>query len=466
MHEEIAEFSLKKAQELGCRYVEVRVEERSSNGFVLKNGNPDISGFDMISGIGIRYLINNNLGFVSTNNFDREKISQILRRSVSTTRNSSRISKDVCFSDEKKEAARYKVAQREKIQDFTGDKKLNILKEIDGGIKKLPQRYLTLHDEIAEKYYLNSEGSRVYSFIPKISLMYFLTISESKKSIQRYMSHGSSSGYEIIKKWNLIEKIPEEAEILKDNLVNGIKSPKGDMDLVIGSEVAGIAVHESVGHPYETDRILGREAAQAGESFITNKMLNTKIGSKIVNVIEDPTLENSYGFYLYDDEGVKARKKYLIKNGMVNEFLHNRETAFEMNTHSNGCSRANNYDVEPLIRMSNTYVKSGDSSEDEIIRETKKGIYMKSYMQWNIDDKRYHQRYTGGEAYMIEKGELTRPVIAPVMEVKTPTLWSSIDMIGNKIEMYAGNCGKGNPMQGIPVYFGGPVMRLKNIMVK
>ena len=127
---------------------------------------------------------------------------------------------------------------------------------------------------------------------------------------------------------------------------------------------------------------------------------------------------------------------------------------------------ANNYDVEPMLRMSNTYVESGNSSEEEIIEETKKGIYMKSYMQWNIDDKRFHQRYTGSEAYLIENGKLTKPVFAPVMEVTTPTLWSSIDMIGKKVEMYAGNCGKGQPMQGIPVYFGGPMMRLKNITIQ
>ena len=100
--QEVAEFCLKKAQELGCKYVEVRAEKRSSSGFILKNGNPEISGFDITSGIGIRYLVNNNLGFVSTNNFDREKILSILKRSINTTKNSSRISKDIYFSEEKK----------------------------------------------------------------------------------------------------------------------------------------------------------------------------------------------------------------------------------------------------------------------------------------------------------------------------------------------------------------------------
>jgi len=466
MHEEIAEFSLKKAQELGCKYVEVRAEERISNGFVLKNGNLEISGFDINNGIGIRYLVNNNIGFVSFNNFDRKNIIQILKKSISTTKNSSRISKDIYFSDEKQEKADYKINQKEKIKDATEDRKIKILKEIDNEISKLPQRYLSLGDEVAEKYYINSEGSRVHSMIPRVSFMYFITINKNKKSIQKYFTHGACSGYESIKKWNLEKKIPEQVSILENNLANGVKSPKEKMDLIIGSEVTGIAVHESVGHPYEADRILGREAAQAGESFINIKMINTKIASSIVNVVEDPTMENSYGYYLYDDEGVKAGKKYLIKKGMVNEFLHNRETAFELKMKSNGCSRANNYDVEPIIRMSNTYVEAGNSSEEEIIKETKKGIYMKSYMQWNIDDKRYNQRYTGSEAYLIEKGEIKKPVFAPIMEITTPKLWSSIDMVGKKIGMYVGNCGKGEPMQGIPVYFGGPVMRLNNIMVK
>ncbi len=466
MHEEVAEFCLKKTQELGCKYVEVRYEKKSSNGFVLKNGNLEISGFDITNGVGIRYIINNNIGFVSLNNFDRKNIMSIIKKSVLTTRNSSRISKSIYLSDEKKENANYKVHEKEKIKDFTEDRKIKILRNIDNGINKLKQRYLSLGDETTEKYYVNSEGSRIHSIIPRISLMYFITISKNDKSIQKYLPYGACSGYESIKKWDLEKKIPEQVLILENNLANGIKSKNEKMDLIIGSEVTGIAVHESVGHPYEADRILGREAAQAGESFINVNMINTKIASNIVNVIEDPTLENSYGFYLYDDEGVKARKKYPIKKGMINEFLHNRETAFELNMKSNGCSRANNYDVEPIIRMSNTYVEPGDSSEDEIIKETKKGIYMKSYMQWNIDDKRYHQRYTGSEAYLIEKGEIKKPVFAPVMEITTPKLWSSIDMIGKKIEMYAGNCGKGEPMQGIPVYFGGPVMRLKNITIK
>src|SRR3989344_3680581 len=249
MHEDIAEFCLKKTQELGCKYVEVRTEKRTSSGFVLKSGNPEITGFDITKGIGIRYLVNNNLGFLSTNNFDKDKILSLMKKSIATTKNSNKISKKIFFSEEKPQKANYK--------------------EIHKHLIKIPQRYLTIGDEVAEKYYINSEGSKISSVIPRISMLYFFTLSQDKKSIQRYLQYGACSGYEIINKWDLIKKIPEDVELLRNNMNDGIKSPKGKMDLVVCSEISGIAVHESVGHPYEADRILGREGAQAGESFVT-----------------------------------------------------------------------------------------------------------------------------------------------------------------------------------------------------
>jgi len=84
-------------------------------------------------------------------------------------------------------------------------------------------------------------------------------------------------------------------------------------------------------------------------------------------------------------------------------------------------------------------------------------------MEWNIDDRRFQQKYVGNEAYLIENGEITKPVKNPALELTTPKLWSSVDLIANNLQFFAGTCGKGEPMQGIPVLMGGPSMRLKNI---
>jgi len=456
---DLAEFSIKFLQEKGANYAEARLEKTTSEGYLLKNGNPEISGFNKSEGIGIRYLMNNRLGTVSINNITKEKLKEALLNSLRITKNATKISKKIELSHSTPNIKDYKITPKENL---SVDQKFKFLKDLHKNLKA-ENSYLSLSNNLREKYYINSEGSKINSSIPRVSLLYFLTLIENQQSIQRYLEFAAASGYESFKKWKPIEHISNEIKALRKNIKQGVKAPKGVFDIVCGPEVVGIAVHESVGHPYEADRILGREAAQAGESFITTKMLNTKIGSKEVTVVDDPTLPNSYGFYLYDDEGIKARERILIKNGVIKEFLHNRESAQEMGIQSNGSSRANNYSNEAIVRMANTYLKPGKAKEEELIKDIKKGIYLKNFMEWNIDDKRYNAKYTGSEAYLIEKGEITKPVKNPALEITTPKFWSAIDLVANNLKFFAGNCGKGEPMQGIPVYMGGPSIRLRKI---
>jgi TldD protein len=99
-----------------------------------------------------------------------------------------------------------------------------------------------------------------------------------------------------------------EAEGMAKVLLEGRRAPSERYDVVVGSEVAGIMAHEACGHPQEADRILGREAAQAGESYVKADMIGRRIGSHLVNISDCPSIPHSYGFYLYDDEGVEAKK--------------------------------------------------------------------------------------------------------------------------------------------------------------
>jgi TldD protein len=297
----------------------------------------------------------------------------------------------------------------------------------------------------------------------------FITVAEQGKTEQAYEQFGYSGGWEAFKGWNVTEKMIHNAKILKEIITKGKAVKPGTMDLVCGPEVTGIAAHESCGHPMEADRILGREMSQAGRSFIFEGgpyWIGTKIGSEVVTIVDDPTIEHSYGFYAYDDEGVKARRRYLYKNGIINEFLHNRESAAKLGTKSNGSSRSVNYDREAIVRMANTFVLPGKMSEEEILEGVKNGVYMKSFTEWNIDDKRFNQRYVGREAYIIENGELKYPVARPVIETTTEKFWTAVDAVSENIEFDAATCGKGDPMQGVPVYTGGPSIRLREVYVK
>lgn len=270
-------------------------------------------------------------------------------------------------------------------------------------------------------------------------------------------------GWEALKGWDLTSLVVGEAEVLGRVLTEAKAPPGGEVDLILGSEVVGIVCHEACGHPTEADRILGREAAQAGESFIEVGMLGKRLGSEAVTIVDDPTLPKSYGFYLYDDEGVRARRRELIRGGMLNDLLHNRETATALNVESNGSARAMAYSREPIIRMANTYMLPGDYSLEELIEDVEDGIYIKSFMEWNIDDRRFNQRYVGLEAYRILGGELRGMVRDPTLEMTTPGLYMSVDAVGRDLDFQAATCGKGDPMQGAPVWTGGPEIRLRNV---
>ena len=160
---------------------------------------------------------------------------------------------------------------------------------------------------------------------------------------------------------------------------------------------------------------------------------------------------------------MKARPRTLIKDGIIAELLHNRETAAEFGVSSNAAARSVAYDREPIIRMGNTFMKPEDYALDELLGDIKHGVYMKSFMEWNIDDRRYNQRYVGLEAYIIEDGKIGTPVRNPILEVTTPGLYGSVDAVGKEVEYSAATCGKGDPQQGAPVWTGGPPIRIRRI---
>ena len=470
--EDIAEMVIENAANGGADYAEARYHKNTGIEFSLKNNVPQ--GVRVINdeGIGIRVLVNGGMGFASTNKLGRDSVSQAVEVAIKLARSAAKVRREpVEFSDEKFHRVSYAVQMKKNFENMSVAEKMEYLRRVeravmDSGVN-VPMRFIAYNDWIEEKLFINSEGAQVKSQIPRVSIMYNLVVLENGKMEQApFVQNAFTGGLEYMEAAKPWESALRDVKALKNLILHGEDAPEGKVDVIIAPEVSGIAVHESVGHPYESDRIYGREAAQAGESFIKPSMLGERIGTDAVNVIEDPTLPGGYGFYLYDDEGVKARPRHLIRNGIINEFLTNREYAKKLGVSSNAAARAVNYNREPIVRMANTYLAPGDYSFEELIGDVKHGVYIKSFNEWNIDDRRYQQRYIGREAYLIENGELKNPVHNPIIEITTRALWGSVDAVGNYIEQYPGTCGKGEPMQGVPVWMGGAPARLRNILLR
>jgi len=466
---DLADFSVSYLRKLGAEFSEARIESYVSNGVVVKNGSPELVEFDESSGLGVKFLVNGAFGFFSTDSDDKSVIRMQLEKSFRKAKSASRAAiEKIKLSDEIPVKARDFIKPKINPSDISPERKINEIKEIEKCLKeikaKISSTYFSLSDVVTKKYFVNSNGARIESEMPTMNCYYFLTMDINGKFVQRYWQHGSVKGWEAMKEWNLEKTLVESARKLIENETKGVKAPKGKIDVITGSEVTGIIAHESGGHPYEADRILGREAAQAGESFVSKDFAGTKMGKEVVNVVDDPTIAASYGYYKYDDEGIKARRKYLIKNGKVLEFMHNRETAGKIGIKSNASARASSYNREPIIRMSNTFFLPGKQKFDELVKGIKKGIYIKNFNEWNIDDTRLNQKYVGSECYLIENGKITKPVKSPIIEMNTFRLYSSIDAVSkDRFELHAATCGKGEPMQGMPVMMGGSCLRIRNI---
>ncbi|MFX1340398.1 MAG: TldD/PmbA family protein [Promethearchaeota archaeon] len=480
---DLAEYALDYASGNGKTYdyAEVRLETNNSDTIIFINGKMHMGNlpielttdaFSRKSGINVRLLVNGGMGMATTNNLKKEAIRNCVDYAYRTAKRSGAQRKTpIKMSEEKIYEVKWQSKYKINPINVPLEEKINYIQDfIKIFSEKHPINFIHIFVLITEQrdtYFITSEGAKISSHVPRVALIpVIIGVQPGGKNEQSYITYGTTGGWDEFISWNIEQKIREKAKVLGDIILGSKKPPEGEIDIILGPDVAGIISHENCGHPHEADRILGREGAQAGESYLKEHEIGFKIGNDCVNIFEDPTLPGSYGFYLYDDEGVKAKRRELIKNGIFNEMLNNRETAAVFNTQSNAAARAVAYDREPLIRMANTYFAPGDYSLEEMVEDVKLGIYMKSFTEWNIDDKRLQSKYVGQEAYLIKNGEITNTlVLKPGLEISTPGLFGSIDAQGKKetIEWQAAFCGKSEPGQGCPVWTGGPAVRLRNV---
>ena len=447
--------------EKGARYGEVRYMSGESTGASMRNSEFQGEGTSSGEGIAIRAMNESiSMGFISSFDFDR--IQEIIDRVIRNSHRGGRNKLDVSGGIKDK----WDAVGKHKVEDIQSSDRMEIMKNADEMMKTygLSVRMNAIYHKKIRQIYQNTSGSLIESNLSRIGYFMVGGYKEGTSFEEIYRQFGTTGGMDNFKELEIQKKIEDAVKNLKE-ISKSPSAKNGRYDVIISPEIAGIVAHESCGHPTEWDRISGREGSLAGESFLTGKKYPFRIGSPVVNVIDDPTLKGSYGYYKYDDEGIRARKRYLYKDGMTNEFIHSRESAASYGVEPNGGGRVSDWDMEPLARMSTTYIEPGQHTFDELVEDIKNGIYIKSYTEWNIDDIRFNEKYVGSEAFLIENGRLKGRVRKPAIETNTVNFYSSIDAVSNELEFSAGTCGKGDPEQGVDTWMGGPSVRLRNIYI-
>jgi len=463
MGEDLALFVVDFASKLGADYVDARLEDHYNELIIVANGKVQRGIINRKRGMGIRTLVNGAWGFQSTTDLAKKGLRQTAKIAFKVAKASSKhVPTPVKLAPTKAHKTSYKTRTKVDLEDVNFEDKLKQILKWEKKLrtsKKVVRGLAEYTGLKINKVFVNSEGTNIH-FSNSITWVSLKADSKKGPTTQFYdKTIGHSGGYEIFQKSDM-EKISSEVGHKAERLLEAkVAKTEKNAIVILDNDYLALLVHEIVGHPSEADRVLGREAAWAGTTWWAGK-IGEKIGSEYFTAYDDPTVPATLGYYLYDDEGVKAERKVLVEKGVLKGHMQSRETASIFGVKPNAGMRAITFEYIPLIRMSNTFLGEGDWKKEELIEETNHGYLVSCMRNPSIDDERYNWTLSAQEAYEIKNGELTTHLRDVSLTSIAPKFFKSIDAATKKVEIaLIPGCGKGDPMQALYVGNGGPYIR-------
>ena len=228
----------------------------------------------------------------------------------------------------------------------------------------------------------------------------------------------------------------------------------GRMRVVLDPELAGVFAHEAVGHASEGDLV------REGNSVLAGRV-GERIGAPGLTIVDDPSLPE-FGFDPVDAEGVATVRTELVKDGVINAFLHTRETLAAVGNGLAGHARAMPGEV-PLVRMSNTFVENGDATYEECLAECGTGMLLIGSRGGQVDPGRGMFQFNAEYGFLVEDGEPGAMVRDVSLSGDILGTLHEVALIANDRRMHQGYCGKGG--QSVPVGDGAPHVLLSNAVV-
>lgn len=476
--EELIERALDAAQRAGASYADVRLVEHVTESLTVKNGSVEAAAAHESAGVGVRMLLDGGWGFSSSARAEPDEVERVAREAAAIARATAAVRREPVLLDDTPPAqGTYRTPVEEDPFAVPLGEKARILLEADAIMGRVPG--VTVREGSMEwsrerKRFASSEGASLDQEIVEASGGIEATaVGEDEVQVRSYPQAGGqmvTAGFEAVRAMDLpghAQRIAEEAVAL----LTAPQCPAGEMDVILQSGQLALQIHESCGHPIELDRVLGMEASFAGTSFLTLDRLNQlRYGSDLVNIDADATAAGGLGTFGWDDEGVPAQNVPIVSGGLLVGYLTSRETAPQIARRSMGSARASGWDRIPLIRMTNVNLRPGEGSTtlEEIIADTRNGIYLDTNRSWSIDDRRLNFQFGTQAGWLVRNGKRTQLVRNPTYTGITPRFWGSCDAIAGASEWRlwgVPNCGKGEPMQTGHVSHGASPARFRGVQV-
>lgn len=381
--------------------------------------------------------------------------SELKKTAESALKLANFLNNDIKLADVDHREDNVKSKAKIKPSEVSLDEKKDVMSDVEkaANLEGIVSTTINYVDQEARNIFANSESTFLQVEDSRVAL-FINAVAASDGLIQfGHKSTGGARGFEVLQKLDLEKfgRTPSEKAL---RLLKAELPPSGKFPVVMDPELTGVFIHEALGHASEADLIL------QNDSILKDK-IGTQIGSPNVTIIDDATMD-AFGYYPYDSEGVKTRENILVQEGKLISYLSSRETAAQLEIKPSGNARSA-VDDQPIVRMSNTYLKPGDYTFEELLEDMNDGIYLKGSRGGQVDTGKGVFQFNAAESFLIEKGEVTKPLRDVSLSGNILEMLLKVEKVGSDFKMGVGFCGKSG--QTVPVGDGGPHVKVMEATV-
>ncbi len=446
-----------RAATAGADDGELFLERRRSEVLVLDDGRIKNASYDASEGFGLRAIRGETAGYAHSS-----EISEVaLIRAAETAR--------LAVGDGGGTMAPPPAATNQRLytdldpfDDATFAVKIETLREIDAFARELDPKVVqvsaSLTASMQEIEILRPDGVHLSEARPLTGISVSVIVEKDGRRESGHSSGGGRHGLAMLMTEDHWKAAAKEALRIALVNLNAEPAPAGVMDVVLGNGWPGILLHEAIGHGLEGDFNRKKTSAFAG-------LMGKRIAAKGVTVVDDGTIPNRRGSISFDDEGTPSQRNILIEDGILVNFMQDRQNARLMGVPATGNGRRQSYAHAPMPRMTNTVMLGGDVEPGDIVSEVKDGIYAVGFGGGQVDITNGKFVFSCTEAYRVRNGIVGNPVKGATLIGDGATALNKIRLIGNDMAMDPGigTCGKAG--QSVPVGVGQPTLLIGDLTV-
>lgn len=453
----------------GGSYSDLYFEYTTFNDIVLRDSEVTAGGFHVDFGVGIRVLCSEKTGYAYSESTAMSDMLAAAKAAAAIAAACPSAPAPVRAAGPCKDLQTGNwYLQKESWRASTNADFLPVLKELEACIRrkaaaisdpsiKVSKIIAKISSSESDIMMYNSLGELTYDTRPLGSIVASVIFEKDGATEQKSASRSFRKGPEMCVEPGLIEEMAAEAVAGIEDRFRARRPKGGQMPVVMACGASGILLHEAMGHAFEAD------FNRKGQSIFTDR-IGEKVCMDGINIVDDATVAGNRGACNWDDEGVAGQKTYMVRNGVLESYLHDRISAEHFGVAPTGNGRRESFRYDPIPRMRATYMESGDCKPSDIIASVSKGIFVNEFSNGQVKIGEGDFTFYVKSGYLIENGRLTMPVKDINIIGNGPQALSDITMVGNDLKIDEGTwtCGKG---QSAPVSCGIPTVLVKSLTV-